>query len=186
MNDKLTKLSNRILVILRIILILIPLTIIFSWLVPTNNFIKNTYLGTTIGNLIKGDPNIEIAKFLWNNKAFGLLGSSVGVLPLLLGMILLLKLFKNYSKGEIFTRYNSKVYSKLGYLCILSSLIFQPLSQALLSVAVSINYMHGKRFIAISFDNTNLTAIVCGLFLIAIAYVMQIGHEINKEQELTI
>lgn len=54
------------------------------------------------------------------------------------------------------------------------------------SIAVSINYTVGQRFIAFSFSGGNLTAVIGGACLIVIAYVMQIGHEINEERNLTI
>ncbi len=186
MNKKLIIQTRRVILVLKVLIILIPILAILSWIFSKNIEFSNFYLGPTIGNFIKGDFAAEISKFKWNNKLIGLAGSGISLLPLILGLGLLIRLFKSYSTGLIFTLENVKIYRKLGYLSILSALLFQPLSQLVLSIAVSINYTAGHRFIAISFDNTNMTALISGIFLTIIAHVMDIGHKINEEQELTI
>ena len=186
MDNKLTILCRRMLLLLRILLIGLPLIMLFSWAFPDNAFSINAYFGPTIGHSINGDLKAALQKFQWNNKAFGIAGALVSLLPLLIGLHKLIQLFKNYIQGNIFTATNAKIYGILGYLCLLSALLFQPLCDVLYSLAISINYPAGHRYIAFGFGNTNLTAIICGAFLIIVAQVMRIGHKINEEQELTI
>lgn len=186
MDNRLTVLCRRMLLLFRILLIGLPLFTIFSWLFPVNDFSMTMYFGPTIGHSVNGDLKEALQKFQWNNQIFGIAGALVSLLPLLIGLYKLIQLFKNYIQGNIFTAANAKIYGVLGYWCLLSALLFQPLSDALYSLAISINYPAGHRYIAFGFGNTNLTAIICGAFLIIVAHVMRIGHKINEEQELTI
>jgi hypothetical protein len=186
MDKKLITLCQRMLLLFRFLLIALPLIVLFSWAFPDNAFSMTMYLGSTIGHSISGDLRTALQKFQWNNKAFGIAGSLVSLLPLLIGLHKLVQLFKNYIQGNIFTAANAKIYGVLGYLCLSSALLFQPFCDMLYSLAISINYPAGHRYIAFGFGNTNLTAIICGAFLIVIAHVMRIGHKINEEQELTI
>lgn len=186
MDNRLTVLCQRMLLLFRILLIGLPLFTTFSWIFPINDFSMTMYFGPTIGHSINGDLKEALQKFQWNNQAFGIAGALVSLLPLLIGLYKLIQLFKNYIQGNIFTAANAKIYGVLGYWCLLSALLFQPLSDALYSLAISINYPAGHRYIAFGFGNTNLTAIICGAFLIIVAHVMRIGHKINEEQELTI
>lgn len=178
MYEKLKKVSLRGLRLLQVLLILIPLVTLFSWLCPENGFSQGV-----IGGFLGVNPVLQL---LWNNKLLGLIGSAISLLPLMLALIWLAKLFRNYANGNIFISANSKIYSRLGYLCIISALILQPISEMIYALAISINYPVGQRFITFGFHTTSLTGIVCGVCLIAIAYVMQIGHAINEEQNLTI
>ena len=182
MNEKLKRVSLRVLLLLRILLILIPVITLLSWLFPDNTLSK-CILGPSIGGFIKAD---QVNVFMWNNKLIGLVGSFFNLLPFVLSLIWLIKLFKNYALGDIFTVSNAKIYSRLGYVCLFSAFLLQPISQALFSAAVSINYSSGQRFISFSFGGGNLTAIIGGASLIVIAYVMRIGHEIDEERNLTI
>lgn len=182
MYEKLNKVSLRVLLLLRILLILIPVITLLSWIF-SDNIWSQSILGPSIGEFIKAD---QVNVFRINNKLIGITGSLFNLLPFILSLFGLIQLFKNYAIGDIFTTQNAKIYSRLGYICLLSALLFQPISQALFSAAVSINYTAGHRFIAFSFGGGNLTAIIGGAVLIVIAYVMRIGHEINEERNLTI
>lgn len=182
MYKKLNKISLRVLLLLRVLVILIPVVTLLSWIFSENIF-SESILGPSIGELIKAD---QVNIFKLNNKLIGIAGSFFNLLPFVLSLVWLIRLFKNYAIGDIFTVQNAKIYSHLGYVCLLSALVFQPISQALFSLAVSINYAVGQRFIAFGFGGGNLTAIIGGAFLIVIAYVMRIGHEINEERNLTI
>lgn len=182
MHEKLKRVSLRALLLLRILVILIPVITLLSWLFP-DNILSKSILSPSIGGFIKAD---QVNVFMWNNKLIGLVGSFFNLLPFVLSLVWLIKLFKNYALGDIFTVQNAKIYSRLGYVCLFSALLLQPVSQILFSLAVSINYTVGQRFIAFGFGGGNLTAIIGGASLIVIAYVMRIGHEIDEERNLTI
>lgn len=182
MHEKLKRVSLRVLLLLRVLLIIIPVITVLSWLFPDTT-LSQCILGPSIGGYIKAD---QVNVFMWNNKLIGLVGSFFNLLPFALSLVCLIKLFKSYALGEIFTIQNARMYSRLGYICLFSGVLLQPISQILFSIAVSINYTAGQRFVSFSFSGGNLTAIIGGASLIVIAYVMQIGHEINEERNLTI
>lgn len=182
MYAKLARVSMRVQLILKIVFVIILFLISYGWLFPKSSF-SHAILGPSLGGYA---TESQINQFQLNNQLIGYTGSLVGLLPMFMGLLWLIKLFANYAKGEIFTAGNTRCYSHLGYLCLASALFLQPLSQMILAIAVSINYPKGQHFIAFSFDNTNLTAIIVGICLIVIAHVMQIGHKLQQEHELTV
>lgn len=175
MNKKLQVISKIMLVILKLLLVIIPLWAIIAW----------TFLGTSLSWIFLGYVG-SIEKFTPLTRGLGFLSSVTSMLPLLIGLILLLKLFKNYIKQNIFSIENAKIYKKLGYLCLFSALLFQPISQIFYSLSISLNNPVGQRSVSIGFTSANFTAILGGVMLVVIAYVMQIGHDIKEEQQLTI
>lgn len=183
MDKQLKKLSTALLWIIRVLMIILPLMDILVWLFPHNQFSLNAVIAPALSDHFN-DKNF--ASLQINNQLLGMSGSLVALLPLWLGFLWLARLFKNYAQGTIFTLENARIYGKLGWLCIISALIIQPLTDSLYSVAATINNPPGQRIIAFGFTNTNFTAIICGIFLIIVARVMVIGHHISEEQQLTI
>lgn len=179
MDSKLKKLSITMLWIIRLLIVGLPLLYILVWLFPDNSFSMNAVINPSLGNHLPG-------KLELNNRLLGIIGSLVCSLPLWIGFLWLSRLFSNYAQGIIFTLGNARIYSRLGWLCIISALLVQPLTDSIFSMAATINNPPGQRIIAFGFTNTNSTAIVCGIFLIIVARVMVIGHRINEEQQLTI
>lgn len=114
------------------------------------------------------------------------LGWAVNCIPLcviLLGAWWLRKLFKNYAKSEIFTIENVRYYRLIAY-CFLTYFFVLPLHEALLTMALSMG--HETMNISIGLEDTNLLALLIGLVLTVISHVMEAGHKLEEEQNLTI
>ncbi len=92
MDNKLTTLCWRMLLLFRILLIALPLITTISWLFPVNDFSMTMYFGPTIGHSINGDLKDALQKFQWSNKAFGIAGALVSLLPLLMGLSKIIQL----------------------------------------------------------------------------------------------
>jgi hypothetical protein len=104
-----------------------------------------------------------------------------------LGIIYLLsKVFHRYEIGEIFTINNAKYYYKIGIILFLDALLFQPISGALWVVAATISNPVGHRYIEIGIGMPNIMALLIGLLVIFISWVMIEGSRIHDEQQLII
>lgn len=187
-NQKLISTSRNMLLILRILLVVFILIAIIPWVFPTSNIgglFMNWY---SVASLIQ--PK-DFEHFLCNlsllSCIFGMLGSVTSLLPLIIGTLIMMKVTKNYIKGEVFNLFNTKSYRNLGVIYLLSALLLQPLAQIFFSLSIS--FIHnpiGKKFIAVGFDINNLTAIFFAILLIVIGQVMKLGQQINEEHALTV
>lgn len=186
-SQKLIATSKKIIFMLRVFLVLLILVAIIPWLIPNSSISAGIFgfYGVPF-NINHGDFASVINNFNVVSQLFGVIGAMVSLFPLFVGTIFMIWLSKCYIAGNVFTLVNAKLYSKLGFVYLFSAILLQPISQILFSLAVSINNPAGHRFINISFSVGNLTAIFFALVLIVIGQVMQLGHKISEEQDLTI
>lgn len=185
-NQKLISTSKIMLLILRILFILLILMSIIPWIVPNSEVGKTLYSIYGMSNYMISKNFDEVTNFTLQSRLLGFFGSIFSLFPLFVGVIIMIRLFKNYALNNIFSIQNAKLYSNLGIIYLLSALLLEPLSQILLSLSVSLNHPVGQRFIAISMTVNNLTAIFFAIMLIFIGQVMKLGQKISEEQELTI
>lgn len=117
-----------------------------------------------------------------------LLGFGISLLPMMIVMTLfylLIKLFKNYQKGEVFSQNNISYYKKLGkYLFLLACVNF--LCTGLMSVALTFQNPHGQRFLCLSVGMAQILPILIGLVIIGISHVMNEASRLEEEQKYTI
>lgn len=187
-NQKLVSTSRNMLLVLRILLIIFILIAIIPWAFPTSaagGLLMNWY---SVVNWIQ--PK-DFEHFLHNlsvlSRELGVLGSVISLLPLIVGTLIMIRVAKNYIKGEVFNLFNTKSYRSLGFIYLLSAILLQPLAQIFFSLSIS--FIHnpiGKKFIAFGIDINNLTAIFFAILLIVIGQVMKLGQQINEEQALTV
>lgn len=188
-NQKLITTSKTIHIILQILFILLILMIIIPWIFPTTqvgNFLLSLQGFHSAIQSAHKDIKEFMASLTLTSRFFGVLGSLVATLPLLLSTLIMLKLSANYIKGNVFNLSNAKLYQKLGIIYLISAVFLQPIYQMLFCLCVTITNPVGKRFIAFSIDISNLNAIFFALVLIVIGQVMKLGHKISQEQELTV
>ena len=185
-NSKLIIMSKNTLIISQILIAILSVVVIFPWLFPSSALGACLIGMFGVENYAPMNFTEVIKHFTMLNTFLGVSGSVIGVLPLLIGAVIMMKLSRNYINGEVFTLANIKMYRKLGIIYLLSAILLQPLSQVLFSLCATINNPVGQRFIRITFDLGNLTAIFFAIMLIVISQVMQLGQRINEEQKLTI
>jgi hypothetical protein len=103
----------------------------------------------------------------------------------MLGIKLLIDLFRLYEAGMVFELANVACFKNLSRVLILW-FIAVLISAPLMSLALTINNPVGKRIVTISLEYTDLTALVIGGILMVITRVMEIGRELQNEQDYTI
>lgn len=121
-------------------------------------------------------------------RILGMLGSLICLSPLFIGLILMLRVCKNYTENNVFSYYNAAAFSKLGILYLLSALVLQPVSQMFFSFAISLTYPPLNHHYSISFglDTNNITALIFSLLLIISGQIMKKAYHMAEEQKLVI
>jgi hypothetical protein len=120
------------------------------------------------------------------SKLIGLSGSLVGSAPYILAYYTLHKLFANYAKGKIFISENVSIYQRLGRILFINGLVCIPLHDTLMMLAATINNAPGHRMLNISFGTPSFEAILLGVVIMVIAWVMQQANDLNHEHQLTV
>lgn len=202
--NKIKRVSLFFRIIFQIIFIAIPILLIFSWIYapePLNlfigiikfNAIPSTYAGPHVyakGAYLlhppMGAPEPVLLHILsWKEKCLGFL---VSLLPTTIDLIVLyclIKLFRLYEQGEIFSINNVKYIRNIGYALLIGQLL-NPIYQGLMGIVLTWNNPKGHRFAAISLDQTNLGILLVGLMVILISWIMTEGCRLREEQQLTI
>ncbi|MCK8070749.1 DUF2975 domain-containing protein [Vibrio sp. 1CM23M] len=104
---------------------------------------------------------------------------------LLYALMVLIRLFRNYERGEIFSLENAMSYQKLGYSLfywVLGSVIYS----SLMSVILSFNNPPGERILGISFVGMDFLTLILGIIILIISWVMKEGYILADEHSQTI
>ncbi|GAA3916967.1 DUF2975 domain-containing protein [Litoribacillus peritrichatus] len=98
---------------------------------------------------------------------------------------ILIRLFKNYEQGKIFSLENVSYYQKLGY-----SLFYWVLGNVIyggvISVILSFNNLPGERYLELTFQGVDALTIMLGFLVLIISRVMKEGQIIADENRHTI
>lgn len=117
-----------------------------------------------------------------------LMGFVVVMIPTgvaMIGAYHLVRLFRLYEQGDIFKLRNVRCYKKLSRLLIwwFAAGI---LCQSLLSVVLTLHHPPGQRMVTVGLASSDLTALLLGLILMVIAWVMEEGRKLQEDQDLTV
>lgn len=117
-----------------------------------------------------------------------LLGFAISCLPLIVNLFIiysLIKLFKLYEKGEIFSINNVRYIRNTGY-GLLATQLINPIYEGVIGLALTWHNPPGHRYASISMDQTNIGILFVGLMVILISWIMAEGCKLREEQQLTI
>jgi len=172
---RIKSLSTKLRYILTFLLFFLPFITLMYWL-----FFNSWPLS------LREIAPIPMGKALsFQEKGIGLV---VSVLPLMLeisAILTLTKLFHLYEKGLIFTADNVQCFRKLGKILILWFIAY-PLYTAILSVALTFRNPPGERMLSISLDSADITALIVGIMLMVISWVMDEARMLEEEVTHTI
>ena len=177
--NKIQRLSMFLRVIFQIAFVVWPLVLALYWIFapqhfPYNfsiNFIPN---GTEILHPITG------ADSLW--------GFLIGLLPTIIEMIIiyfLIKLFKLYEQGEIFTLSNVEYLKKIG-ICMLINQGIGFIYDALITFVLTMHNPPGHRVASFTFSNHDACNVVTAIMIIVISWVMAEGCKLKEELKYTV
>ena len=164
--EKIRKVSGRFRVFFQIIFYLMPIFVFLFWVVFRTNY--DFFLTLGIGADLLVRP-VTINVF---TRVLGFSASLIPLGVLMYGLSQLIKLFKNYEVGQIFTSDNANYYQKLGYTLfawVISGVIYG----ALISFIVTFQNKPGYRVIAVSMSGIDVASLVTGGIVLIIAWVMK-------------
>lgn len=165
-------------------IIAIPAYIIFQLLFMQVDFLL-PYTASVI-HTHRGSINIDDIVWTSLSRLIANCAQLIAILPFLGIIYFLSKVFHRYEVGEIFILRNARCYYQIGKLLFFDALLAQPLSGGLWVAAATLSNPVGQRYIDISIGTPNIMAIVMGLLVIFISWVMIEGSKIQDEQQLII
>lgn len=182
--------------VFQIIFVTLPILLIISWiyapdkLVLLDGFIKLNAIPATYSDThaytLNGIPEKAILHTLSaKEKSFGCLASTIPMMVEMFVLYSLIKLFRMYENGEIFSIKHVRYIRNIGYALLIGQLI-EPFYQFVMGLILTLNNPPHHRFAAITFDQTNMGILLTALLVILISWIMAEGSKLHEEQQLTI
>jgi hypothetical protein len=179
---KITLVSRILQIVFWIALVCLPILTVLFWVYFED--LMAFGFSDRVGNINLTSLPLQLPLSL-STRLFAMAAS---VLPLAINMVvvyLLIRLFRLYARGSIFTADNVRFIRWIGYMILIGQAI-SPVYQALLSLALTVGNPPGQRMISIGADNQNLFAIVSAVIIILVAWIMDEGRRLQEEQALVI
>lgn len=182
--NKIRRISWFFRVLFQVLLIVLPVLLFAAWIKSSGelvimgglinlNYIPGAYLGNILHTLSSSEK---------------LLALSISCVPLLIQLYILfslIKLFKLYENGEIFSINNVRYIRNIGY-AVLMTQILDPIYQGAMGFVLTRYNPPGHRFASITLDQTNIRVILIALIVILISWIMAEGCKLREEQQLTV
>lgn len=118
-------------------------------------------------------------------QAMGFAASLLPMTALIYGTYHLRRLFADYRDGRIFSFHHVARFKHTA-MALLFWLVASIVYASVQSVLFTIQNPPGSRSISVGFGSVDLTTLVVGIMIRVIAWVMEEGQILAKEQELTI
>ncbi len=187
--DKIKKVSSYLIAVFNFLLISIPVFYTLRWTAgdwKVVQFLKECDFLKYNVETPEGMVDLTTQTFTPLSWAIGYGAGILGFIPLLLGLLALKRLFKNYKKNSIFSYENAKEYRLLGWLFFFNAVFFKPLSNTMLVLSATLSNPPGHRYISLNFGTPNLEDLLCAFIILVISWVMAEGYKLKEDQSLTI
>lgn len=194
--EKIRRVSLYFRMIFQLIFIALPVLLIVSWIYAPESLvllhgiihldaIPANYSGMHVFSS-QGEPEKALLHTLSVSEK--ILGCLVSAIPMIVNMFILfmlIKLFRLYEKGEIFTVNNVKYLRNIGYALLIGQLI-DPAYQFVMGIVLTLHNPPHHRFASITLDQTNIGIVFTALLVILISWIMLEAYKLREEQQLTI
>lgn len=120
-----------------------------------------------------------------HTKFYGFLVSLIPAGVILAVLYCLIRLFRFYEKGVIFSIENVRMIRNMGYLLLVGQLL-HPVYDVLMSLVLTWHNPVGHRMIGISEGSMNIGIVMIGLLIILVSWIMTEAQKLQEEQQLTI
>ena len=171
-------------IIFQILFIAMPISLAIGWFNAPDALVL-------VGGFINFDaiPHAYATKILHtlstSEKLTGFLVSAVPMMVYLFIVYSLIKLFRLYEQGVIFSIEIVQHIRNIGY-ALLADQIISPFYQFAMGIVLTIHNPPGHGFIGITLDQNNLGILLTALLVILISWIMTEGCKLNEEQQLTV
>lgn len=182
--DKIQRVSCFFKIIFQILFVLTPILHIIGWMNAPEAFsvIENTFTMSVIPSPYRD----AILHTLSGEEK--MLGGLVDMVPTIIDLFIiysLIRLFRLYEVGEIFSMRNVKYIRNIGY-GLLASEIVNPIYEAVLGLVLTWNNPPGHKFASITMNQTNIGMLLTALLVILVSWIMAEGCKLREEQQLTV
>ncbi|MEZ9397302.1 DUF2975 domain-containing protein [Vibrio splendidus] len=177
------KQSRRVRMLLQSFLALTPIMVCYFWLTVQTPYDFLSEMGIIQFSLEM--ENFTTSSLTMTTRIIAMFTSLVMFSILMYALTVLIRLFRNYERGEIFSLENAMSYQKLGYSLfywVLGSVIYG----SLMSVILSFNNPPGERIFEISFVGMDFLTLILGIIILIISWVMKEGYILADEHSQTI
>lgn len=171
-------------VLFQILFVALPILLIVAWIKSAGTFeiidgvINLNYVPAAYSGSILHPLNIS-------EKLLALAASCLPLFVQLYILISLIRLFKLYEQGVIFSMDNVRYIRNIGY-ALIATQIMNILYQGLMGFILTWRNPPGHRFSSVTLDQTNIGVILVALMVILISWIMLEGYKIREEQQLTV
>ena len=177
------KQSRRVRMLLQSLFVLTPIMVCYFWLTVETPY--DIISATGIFYLTYDIGYFTMLPLTMTTRIVAAFTSLLMSSILMYALMVLIRLFRNYERGEIFSLENAMSYQKLGYSLfywVLGSVIYG----SLMSVILSFNNPPGDRIFEISFVGMDFLTLILGIIILIISWVMKEGYILADEHSQTI
>jgi len=176
--SKIKKFSRKFHLLLSLLIVVAPLYYILYWTLINYLPTQLVTVNTPATPLIPYKLSLQ-----WQ-----LVGFLVSLLPLtafIYGTLNLRKLFSFYKEGDIFSYAHVTIFKSISK-ALLWWVFFSMLYESAKSILFSLGAAPGNRVVEVGFTSSELTALMVGIVVLVIAWVMDEGRIMAEENELTV
>ncbi|MEZ8825096.1 DUF2975 domain-containing protein [Vibrio amylolyticus] len=171
--------SRRVRILCQSLLVITPIMVCYYWLTVNTPYDFLTSLG-----IIHFSYEIDSPLTL-STRVLAVIASLLLSSIIMYALTVLIRLFRNYENGEVFSLANVKSYQRLGY-CLFYWVGGSVLYGALMSVILSFNNPPGERIFTVSFVGMDVLTLILGFIVLIISWVMKEGYILADENSHTI
>jgi hypothetical protein len=130
--------------------------------------------------------HILVSSFGLDTKLLAFLVSMMTVSVDLFVLYFLVRLFKLYEQGEIFSIDNVGYLRKIGYALLVGQLLINPVYEFILGVVLTWHNPPGHGIASITIGTTNIGIVLMAFLVILVSWIMAEGCKLREEQQLTV
>jgi hypothetical protein len=177
--DRIKKTSRRFRILFIVIMVITPL-------IPVALIMMSNELPGPMRTQLFKDSLVPIRETLsFQTRLFASTASLLTSGIAMTGLFFIIRLFRLYETGKIFAKEHVTCFRRLGYILIIY-MFAGIIRNSLVTIILTLANPPGQRIISLGFSSSDLTKLFIGLVLLLISRVMDIGREIQEEQQLTV
>lgn len=184
--NKIKRISLFFRIIFQVLFIAFPIFLIIGWINAPESL--NIFANVIKMNVIPPSYTSMGAILHKLSAAEKLLGFLINSVPLLIELFILyslIKLFRLFERGEIFSINNVRYIRNIGY-GLLAGQLLDPIYESIMGLFLTWYNPPGHRLITVTFDQTNFGTLLTALLVILISWIMAEGCKLREEQQLTV
>ena len=174
--QRIRRASRRLQRVLQVCLVLVPSVSLVLWLLI--NVVPQTMQSSVLPHYV------QLPLPLWG-RLLGFLASMVPGGVVMYGIVVLMRLFRQYEEGRVFGPENVRCFRSLSRILVLW-FVASILSVPVKSLVLTLHHPPGQHYLELSLGSPDLTALLVGLVVGVIAWVMEEGRKLQEEQDYTI